>query len=85
MAEETGEVQSSRTGTDPGYRSKSVSGRKAKLSPERSMERASEILKALSVVQRQVQRGGAKLARLSGASFQQCVVSRGRRLRFMVR
>ncbi|KAJ1088936.1 hypothetical protein NDU88_002090 [Pleurodeles waltl] len=60
------------------FRSNSVSGCKVKLLPELGMERASEVSKALPVVQKQVQRGTVKFPRRLGGSFQQRVVSRGR-------
>ncbi|KAJ1108701.1 hypothetical protein NDU88_006072 [Pleurodeles waltl] len=60
------------------FRNKSVSGRKVRLSPVRGIGGASEVFQALPVIQKHVQRGGAKFARRSGASFQQHIVSRGR-------
>ncbi|KAJ1215918.1 hypothetical protein NDU88_003524 [Pleurodeles waltl] len=55
----------------------SVSGRKVKLSPERGLGGPAEVLNDLQVVLKQVQRGGARFVRCSGASFRQRVGTGG--------
>ncbi|KAJ1160107.1 hypothetical protein NDU88_000609 [Pleurodeles waltl] len=59
------------------FKTKSVTGRKITLSPERGLEGPAEEL-IVSPVLRSVQQGGARFARRSGASFRLRVAIGGR-------